>query len=55
MKDKLLAAWSLVYNRLGDPRTKNMLILILTLMTAFGMLAPDTATNLRNAVLSFAF
>jgi len=51
MTDKLLAAWETLYNHLGDPRTKNLLILILTLMSAFGILAPDTATGLRNAVL----
>lgn len=48
---KLIA---LVYNRLGDPRSKNALIFILMLMTAFGMLAPDVATNLRDSVLKMA-
>lgn len=48
---KLTAAWELIYNRLGDPRTKNVIVLILTLMTMFGMIAPDRATTLRNAVL----
>jgi hypothetical protein len=50
----LLAVWSTIYNRLGDPRTKNMIILLLALMSAFGMIAPEIATSLRNAVLSLA-
>ena len=44
----------LVYDRLGDPRTKNVLIIILALMSAFGILAPETATSLRDAVLNLA-
>lgn len=44
----------LAYDRLGDPRTKNVLIVLLALMTAFGMIAPETATALRDAVLGLA-
>lgn len=45
---------STIYDRLGDPRSKNALIFILMLLTAFGMLAPDVATNLRDSVLKMA-
>jgi hypothetical protein len=47
-------AVSTVYCRLGDPRTKNALIALLALLSAFGMVAPETATALRDSVLSFA-
>jgi hypothetical protein len=43
---------SVVYNKLGDPRTKNAAIFVLMLMSAFGILAPATATSLRDMVLS---
>jgi hypothetical protein len=39
----------------GDKRTKNCLLFVLILMTAFGIVAPDTATKLRDIVLSMAF
>lgn len=52
---KISALVGVIYNKLGDPRTKNLLITILALMSAFGMIAPDTATALRNTVMSFAF
>jgi hypothetical protein len=42
------------YCGLGDPRTKNALIALLALLSAFGMVAPETATALRDTVLSFA-
>jgi hypothetical protein len=45
---------SVIYNKLGDPRSKNALIFILMLLTAFGMVAPDVATNLRDSVLKMA-
>ena len=45
---------ALAYDRLGDPRTKNVLIVLLALMSAFGILAPETATRLRDAVLALA-
>ena len=51
---RLRALLELAYDRLGDPRTKNVLIVILALMSAFGILAPETATRLRDAVLSLA-
>lgn len=54
MKAKAFALAKLAYNRLGDPRTKNILIMILALMSLFGIIAPDTATSLRDAVLSMA-
>ena len=49
--DKLKAAARTVYDRLGDPRTKNVLIVVLTLMSLFGIIAPETATSLRDMVL----
>lgn len=55
MMDKAAAVWSLLYNKLGDPRTKNLILLTLALMSAFGMIAPDTATSLRNTVLGLVF
>lgn len=48
------SALQLAYDKLGDPRTKNIMILILALMSIFGILAPETATALRDAVLSLA-
>lgn len=51
---KAKALISVIYNRLGDPRSKNALIFILMLLTAFGMIAPDTATHLRDSVLKMA-
>lgn len=46
-------AW--VWSFLGDPRSKNALIFILVLMSGFGIMAPETATRLRDLVLSMAF
>ena len=54
LRRRLLRFARLVYDRLGDPRTRNVLILVLALMSAFGLLAPDTAKQLRDAVLSLA-
>lgn len=54
MKAKAIALAKWLYNHLGDPRTKNIMLLILAAMTAFGMIAPDTATSIRDAVLSLA-
>lgn len=51
---RIAALLKLAYDRLGDPRTKNVLILLLALMSAFGLVAPETATRLRDAVLSLA-
>jgi hypothetical protein len=44
-----------VFDLLGNPKTKNALLVILLCMTAFGMLAPDTATALRDLVLAMVF
>ena len=49
-KGVALIRW--LYNHLGDPRTKNVLIFILIAMSAFGIVAPTTATGLRDMVLS---
>ena len=54
LRRRLLRLLKLAYDRLGDPRTKNVLIVLLALMSAFGLLAPDTATRLRDAVLALA-
>ena len=54
LRQRVLRLLELVYDRLGDPRTKNVLIVILALMSAFGWLAPDAARSLRDAVLSLA-
>jgi hypothetical protein len=54
MIEKLKAAGCAIYNRIGDPRTKNAAIVILAIMSAFGIIAPETATSLRDAVLSLA-
>jgi hypothetical protein len=51
---KLKALVCIAYDKLGDPRTKNALIALLALLSAFGMVAPETATALRDSVLSFA-
>lgn len=53
--NKLQALATLVYDHLGDPRTKNVLIVVLTLMSAFGVIAPATATSLRDMVLGLVF
>jgi hypothetical protein len=45
---------SIIYDKLGDPRTKNVFLVILLAMTAFGMVAPETATTLRDTVLKMA-
>lgn len=54
MKAKAIAVASAVYNKLGDPRSKNAMIFVLLLLTSFGMLAPETATTLRDLVLKMA-
>lgn len=51
---KLLAIISAIYDKLGDPRSKNVLIFVLLVMTAFGMVAPETATALRDTILKMA-
>jgi hypothetical protein len=51
----ILNALTAVYDRLGDPRTKNAILAVLALLTAFGIIAPTTATALRDALLALAF
>jgi hypothetical protein len=51
---RLKALASTIYDKLGDPRSKNVLLFILAAMTLFGMVAPDTATSVRDAVLGMA-
>ena len=48
---KAIAAAKFVYNKLGDPRSKNALLFVLALLTLFGMVAPDHATAIRDSVL----
>ncbi len=45
---------SAAYNFAGDKRTKNCLLIVLALMTAFGMVAPERATSIRDSLLSLA-
>lgn len=52
-KAKAWGVW--IWSFLGDPKTKNALLVILLAMTAFGMVAPETATKLRDIILSMAF
>ena len=52
MLNRALAVWQVIYDRAGDPRTKNMFLLILSAMSMFGIVAPKTATTLRDTVLS---
>lgn len=53
--NKLKAAIGWLYDHLGDPRSKNVLIFVLLTMTLFGMVAPERATQLRDIVLSMPF
>lgn len=55
MKAKLSAALTWLWSFLGDPKTKNALLVILLLMTAFGMVAPETATSMRDTIVALAF
>jgi hypothetical protein len=55
-------AWALIkgagawlYNALGDPRSKNALLVLLALMTAFGVVAPEVATSIRDSLIALAF
>jgi hypothetical protein len=54
MTAKLNAFFSAIYNKLGDPRTKNVLLVVLLAMTAFGMVAPESATSMRDTILALA-
>jgi hypothetical protein len=51
---KLLAIVGVIYDKLGDPRSKNAMLFILLAMTAFGIVAPDQATSLRDTILRMA-
>jgi hypothetical protein len=52
-KAKAFAVW--LWSFLGDKRTKNALLVILLAMTGFGMVAPETATKMRDIILALAF
>jgi hypothetical protein len=52
-KAKVFGVW--LWSFLGDPKTKNALLVILLAMTGFGMVAPETATKMRDIILSMAF
>jgi hypothetical protein len=52
MITRLRSIISTIYDKLGDPRTKNAMISALLLMSAFGVIAPAKATALRDLVLS---
>jgi hypothetical protein len=51
---KLSALASTLYNFAGDRRTKNCLLVLLAVLTAFGMVAPERATSIRDSLLSLA-
>ena len=51
----LKAAASRAWNFMADPKSKNALLFILLVMTAFGMVAPDAATSMRDTIIAFAF
>jgi hypothetical protein len=53
--NKLLSAVEWLYTNLGNPKTKNIILLVLALMNIFGMVAPSTATALRDVVVGFVF
>lgn len=52
-KARTFATW--LWSFLGDPKTKNALLVILLLLTGFGMVAPETATSLRDTIIALAF
>ncbi len=53
--ERLKALASAIYNFAGDKRTKNCLLILLALMTAFGLVAPDRATSIRDTLLTLAY
>ena len=55
MKDRITKFFTWLWSFLGDPKTKNALLVILLLMTTFGIVAPETATSLRDTIVAFAF
>lgn len=54
LKRRVAALVRTIYDFAGDKRTKNVLLVILALMTAFGMVAPERATSIRDTLLSLA-
>jgi hypothetical protein len=52
---KIGAIISWLYDHLGDPRTKNVIIVALLIACVFGVVAPERATGLRDIVLSMPF
>lgn len=52
---KIRAFFTWLWSFLGDPKTKNALLVILLLLTAFGMVAPETATSMRDTIIALAF
>lgn len=52
---RFLAFGTWLWSFLGDPKTKNALLVILLAMTGFGMVAPETATSIRDTILTLAF
>jgi hypothetical protein len=55
MKERIKKALAWLWSFLGDPKTKNALLVILLVMTAFGMVAPETATSMRDTIIALAF
>ena len=55
LADGAVLALQRAYDFAGDRRTKNCLLVLLALMTAFGMVAPEQATSVRDTLLSLAF
>ena len=51
---RLSALAATLYNFAGDRRTKNCLLVLLAVLTAFGMVAPEQATSIRDSLLSLA-
>lgn len=55
MKERIRKALTWLWSFLGDPKTKNACLVILLLMTAFGVVAPETATSMRDTIIALAF
>ena len=51
---RLRAVAAALYDFAGDNRTKNCLLIALALVTAFGIVAPERATSIRDTLLSLA-
>ena len=52
-KARQFGSW--LWSFLGDSRTKNAAIVILLILTGFGMIAPDRATSMRDTITALAF